>query len=50
MIRKRGNKYILYTKDGSRKLGEHATRKEAEAQERAIEANKHKDDSKGKAK
>lgn len=40
MIKKSGNKWILYTKDGKRKLGTHTTRKEAEAQERAVHANK----------
>ena len=42
MIRKVGNQYILYTKDGSRVLGKHATRAEALAQESAIEISKHK--------
>lgn len=42
MIKKSGNKWILYTKDGKRKLGTHATRKEAEAQERAVHAGKGK--------
>jgi len=37
-IRHEGSKWILYTKDGSRKLGEHDTKKEALAQERAIHA------------
>lgn len=36
MIKKSGNKWILYTKDGKRKLGTHTTREEAVAQERAI--------------
>lgn len=40
MIKNSGNKWILYTKDGKRKLGTHATREEAVAQERAIMANK----------
>lgn len=43
MIRKEGDKYVLYTKDGSRKLGEHGTRAGAEAQERAVEANKNRE-------
>ncbi len=38
MIRKVGNKYVLYTADGSRRLGTHATRAEAAAQEAAIKA------------
>lgn len=40
MIKKSGNKWILYTKDGKRKLGTHATRKDAEVQERAVHTNK----------
>lgn len=36
MIKKSGNRWILYTKDGKRKLGTHTTRAEALAQERAI--------------
>lgn len=35
------DKYQLRTQDGSRLLGEHDTRAEAEAQERAVEAHKH---------
>ena len=42
MIKKVGNKYILFTKDGKRKLGIHDTRKEAEAQEVAINISKSK--------
>lgn len=42
MIKKSGNKWILYTKDGKRKLGTHSTREEAVAQERAIRAGKDK--------
>ena len=42
MIRKEGDKYILYTKDGKRRLGVHDTRKDAERQERVIEMQKHK--------
>lgn len=41
MIKKTGSKYVLYTKDGSRKLGTHASRASALKQERAIEAAKH---------
>ncbi len=41
VIRKRGSKYVLMTRDGSRRLGTHATRAEALAQERAVEAHKH---------
>lgn len=40
VIKKSGKKWILYTKDGKRKLGTHDTREEALAQERAIMANK----------
>jgi len=40
MIKKSGNKYLLYTKDGSRVLGRHTSHKEAEAQEQAIQASK----------
>lgn len=42
MIKKSGKKWVLWTKDGKRKLGTHATRAEALAQERAIMANKGK--------
>lgn len=41
MVVERNGKFILYTHDGSRVLGVHPTRESAEAQERAIEANKH---------
>jgi hypothetical protein len=37
-IRHEGDKWVLYTKDGDRVLGRHDTKKEAEAQERAIKA------------
>jgi hypothetical protein len=40
MIEQRDGKWCLLTKDGSRVLGCHDTREEAEAQERAIEARK----------
>ena len=33
--------YCLYTKDGSRLLGRHKTKSDAEAQERAIQVSKH---------
>ena len=36
MIRKKGNKYILLSKDGSKKLGEFNTRKQAEQREKQI--------------
>lgn len=40
VIEQRGSKWVLLTKDHSRVLGTHASRAAAEAQERAIEANK----------
>lgn len=43
MIVEEGGKWLLKTKDGSRVLGTHATKAEAEAQERAVEASKHSD-------
>lgn len=39
-IRHEGGKWVLYTKDGSRKLGTHNTEGEAMAQEKAIESAK----------
>jgi hypothetical protein len=42
MIVKRGNKYCVTDKQGNKTLGCHATRKEALAQLRAIEASKQK--------
>lgn len=39
-IVKRGEKYLLKTKDGSRTLGKHDTREKALAQEKAIYASK----------
>ena len=42
MIKKSGSRWILYSKDGKRKLGTHATRDEALAQERAIMSKKDK--------
>jgi hypothetical protein len=44
MIVKQGSQYVLKTKDGKHILGKHATKGEAEAQERAVEAHKHSDD------
>lgn len=40
MIRKRNGKYLVMTSDGSRVLGTHATKSDAVAQMRAIEASK----------
>ncbi len=42
MIKRVGKKWVLYTRDGSKVLGKHDTRREALAQERAIEINKHR--------
>jgi hypothetical protein len=42
IIRKVRGKYVLFTADGKRRLGTHNTRKEALAQERAVQASKHK--------
>ncbi len=41
VIEKRGNKWVLLSKDRSKVLGTHDTKKDAEAQERAIKASKH---------
>lgn len=40
-IRHEGDKWVLYTKEGDRVLGRHGTKKQAEAQERAIKAHSH---------
>lgn len=40
VIKEENGKFVLYTHDGKKRLGTHGTRAEAEAQERAIEANK----------
>lgn len=42
MIKRRLGKYVVMTKDGSKVLGTHATKKEAVAQLQAIEISKHK--------
>lgn len=42
MIRKLSGKFVLFSKDGKRKLGTHDTREKALAQERAILAAKTK--------
>lgn len=42
VIRKEGSKWVLYSKDGNRVLGRHDTKKEAEAQETAINISKAK--------
>lgn len=41
MITKKDGKWILYTKDGKKKLGEFKTKKEAEKRERQIIALKY---------
>lgn len=41
VIRHEHGKWVLYTHDGSRKLGEHDTKEGAMAQERAVQAAKH---------
>jgi hypothetical protein len=41
MIKKRGDKYILYTHDGKKIIAEHPTHESAVKQEQAIEAAKH---------
>ena len=40
MIKKVGGKYVLYTKDGKRRLGTHSSYREAAAQESAIKHSK----------
>ena len=40
MIKKEGRKWVLYTHDGEKVLGTHETKKEAEAQEVAINISK----------
>lgn len=40
VIKKIGNKYVLYPKSGGKRLGTHNSRSAAERQERAIYANK----------
>lgn len=42
MIKKEKGKFVLYSKDGSKKLGSHPTRGDAKRQEMAIEISKHK--------
>jgi hypothetical protein len=42
VIKKIKDKYVLYPKDGGKRLGTHKTKEEALAQERAIEIKKHK--------
>jgi len=42
MIKKIGNKFVLFNKAGTKRLGTHPTRAQAVAQEQAIEIAKHK--------
>ena len=44
-IRKQGNKYVIYSKDGKKKLGTYDSRKDAEKRLRQIEYFKHKTES-----
>lgn len=37
MIRKEGSKYVLYSKDGSKKLGTYNTKAEASKREKQIQ-------------
>ena len=41
MIKQQGDKFILYTQDGTRILGRHDSHEKALAQERAIQISKH---------
>lgn len=41
IIRKSGDKWILYTHDGKKKIGTHDSYASALAQEKAIQAHKH---------
>ena len=42
VIKKEGNKWVLYSKDGSKVLGRHDTKEDAKKQEAAIKINKKK--------
>lgn len=42
VIKKEGNKWVLYDSKGKKKLGTHDTKKSAKKQEAAIYANKNK--------
>lgn len=44
IIKKQGNNYNVYTKDGKKKLGTHKSKKSAQKQLAAIEISKHKHD------
>ena len=41
MLRKEGDKYVVYSHDGSRKFGTYDTKKEAKARLRMMEMFKH---------
>ena len=45
VIKKVGNKYVLYPKKGGKRLGTHSSRSAAERQERAIKASKYNESS-----
>jgi hypothetical protein len=40
MIKKEGKKFVLYSSDGSKKLGSHSSRGDAKRQEMAIQISK----------
>jgi hypothetical protein len=40
-LRHEGSEWVLYNKAGDKVLGRHETKRDAEAQERAIQAHKH---------
>ena len=42
MIKKEGKKYVLRSRKTGKVLGRHDTRAEAERQERAVQASKHR--------
>lgn len=42
MVKKQGNKFVVTNKSGTKVLGTHKTKKEANAQLAAIEISKHK--------
>lgn len=43
MIKKEGDKYVVYDKEGKKKLGEHKTKKDARKQLMAIHFQKKKE-------
>lgn len=42
MIKKEGSEYILYSKDGKKKLGRYKTKQAAENREKQVNYSKHK--------